>query len=409
MAIMNPFRALRPRPEHAQAVASVPYDVINTAEARALAGDNPHSFLRVIRSEIEFGGDVDPYSDAVYQRAAENLAKLVDGGVLTRDAGPALFIYRIEMGDHVQTGLFGAASLDEYENGLIKKHENTRPQKEDDRTRHMLALGVQPGPVILTYRAVPELSTRFDAECRGEALYDVNTETGVRHRIWRAEDAAGLSAAFEAVPCMYVADGHHRIASAARCRAQLREKNPRHSGEEPYNFVLAAVFPDDALRILPYNRIIKRLPLSAEALLEGLARAFEVVQDAGPVPERKGRFHLYLGGSWYGLLPKTGETLPDDPVEALDVRILHRKALEPLLGIGDERTDTNIDFVGGIRGTDELERLVDGGDAACAFSMFATSISELLDVADRNVIMAPKSTWFEPKLRSGLLIHPLDA
>ena len=407
MAILKPFKALRPQPEFAQEVAAAPYDVINTEEARTAAVGKPNSFLHVTRSEIDLPEGTDPYDPAVYQKAADNLAALRELNVLIQDQEPALYVYRIRMGEHVQTGIVGTASVDEYDAGTIKKHEKTRPAKENDRTRHMLALGAQPGPVFLTYREDPEITALADAATTGEPLYSVTAEPNVEHMLWRVAQPAPFEERFAKVPCLYIADGHHRIASASRARAELRRANPAHTGEEPYNFLLSVIFPHNQLQILPYNRIIKELPGTPADLLEGLKEQFRVQPGASPEAAERGTFRLYLEGQWHCLTPKPEIPLHEDPVAALDVSILHARVLAPLLGIGDERTDPNVDFVGGIRGTAELERLVNERRAACAFSLHATSIEDLLSVADAGAIMAPKSTWFEPKLRSGLLIHPI--
>lgn len=405
MAIVKPFKALRPRPEYASKVASVPYDVVNREEARTLAGENPYSFLRVIRSEIEFDDQTSPYAEQVYERARQNLNKLLTDSVLIQDQEPSFYIYQLQMDQHVQTGVVGCSSVDDYDSGRIKIHEKTRPDKEQDRIRHMITIGAHPGPVIIAYRNTSELHSLIEQGVSEKPLYEVTAEDGVVHRIWKTNQTAAFSQAFAAVPYTYVADGHHRTASASKCRIEMKKQNPEHRGDEPYNYFLSVLFPDNELQILPYNRIVKSSSIPDTEILDSLNEVFAVEKDASPRPDKKGETCMYLGGTWYKLSPKAGETLPSDPVEALDVNLLHKKALEPIFGIGDPRTDKNIDFIGGIRGTEELERLVDSGAARCAFSMYPVSIDELFQIADRNALMAPKCTWFEPKLRSGLLVH----
>lgn len=407
MATLRAFRGLRPKPELAAKVASVPYDVVNTEEARELAGNNPLSFLRVVRSEIEFPADTDPYGAEIYERAKRNLDALIKDGVLMRESEPSLYIYQLEMKGHVQTGVVGCCPVEEYRKDLIKKHEKTRPDKENDRTRHIRTIGAHAGPVFLTYKHQPQISSLVEQEIGSQdPLYSFTATDGVRHTLWKAANPGALSAAFAEVPCTYVADGHHRIASAARCASEMQAENPKHGGDEPYNFFLSVLFPDNELQILAYNRIIHSLgKLSAEDVLAKLREVYDVTPDADPVPPAKGHVSMFLDGTWYGLTPKTGGQLPSDPVEALEVSMLARKVLVPIFGIEDERTDKNVDFVGGIRGTQHLEKLVNSGAAECAFSLFPTSVKELMQIADSSQIMAPKSTWFEPKLRSGLIIH----
>lgn len=407
MATLKPFKGLRPKPELVEKVASVPYDVVNTEEARELAQGNPLSFLRVIRSEIEFPEGSDPYAEEVYQRAKQNFETLVKDGVLIVEAEPSLYIYQLDMNGHIQTGVLGCCSVEEYNANLIKKHEKTRPEKENDRTRHIKTIGAQSGPVFLTYKHQPQISSLVEQEIgSSEPLYDFTAADGVRHSIWKVENPEALVAAFAEVPCTYVADGHHRIASAARCAAQMKSENPKHDGSENYNFFLSVLFPDQELQILPYNRIIYSLgDLSAADVLSKLENSYDITSDAEPEPPAKGWVSMYLEGKWYGLKSKSGVPKTEDPVDSLEVSELAKKVLVPIFGIEDERTDKNVDFVGGIRGTKHLEQLVDSGKAVCAFSVFPTSIDELIAVSDADKIMAPKSTWFEPKLRSGLVIH----
>ncbi len=408
MAAVRPFRPLRPSSERAGAVSAVPYDVVSTAEARALAAGNPLSFLHVSRPEIDLSDGTDPHSEPVYERAAQNFRALTREAPLFADSDPALFLYRLRMDGREQTGVAGVSSLDEYDGDVIRKHERTRRDKEDDRTRHMLRLSAQTGPVFLTYRERPEIDAIVDEGRRATPLFDFTAPDGVAHTLWRlgAEPSASLAAAFTRVPLLYIADGHHRAASAARARQERRSGNPRHTGEEPYNFFLTVTFPAGQLRILPYNRVVLDLGGRSPAQFrDELARKFPLRSGASPSPARKGEVGVYLGGAWHALeLPP-----PSGPgaIAALDADRLQRAVLEPLLGIRDVRTDKRIDFVGGIRGTSALEKLVDSGKAAVAFSMFPVSLEELLAVSDAGEIMPPKSTWFEPKLRDGLLIHEI--
>ena len=410
MAVIHPFRALRPTKERANEVASVPYDVVNTEEARAMASDNPLSFLRVSRPEIDMAEGTDIHSAPVYAKAAENFQKLIEAAPLRMDDAPSLYLYRLRMGEHEQVGIAACCSVDEYDNDLIRKHERTRPDKEDDRTRHILSLRAQTGPVFLTYRAARRIDSLVAGACSStEPLYDFTAEDGVQHTIWRCDEANGaLAQAFRDVPLLYIADGHHRAASASRARAELREQNPEHTGEEEYNRFLAVVFPHDQVQILPYHRIVRDLNnLSPEDFLAAVGQKFRLTENAkAEGPGKAGHWHMYLGGKWYGLtLADESSVNRKDPVAALDVSVLQDNLLDPILGIKDVRTDKRIDFVGGSRGTAELERLVDEGKAAVAFALYATSLEDLLRVSDANGIMPPKSTWFEPKLRDGLLTH----
>ena len=408
MAVIRPFRALRPPAERAQAVASVPYDVVNTEEARALAGGNPLSFLHVSRPEIDLPEGTDLYSDAVYRKAVENFEKLIATCPLEKDAEPSLYLYRLIMGQHEQVGIVACCSIDEYDNDTIRKHERTRRDKEDDRTRHMLMLRAQTGPVFLTYRRRTEIDEQVAAAITGAPLYDITASDGIRHTIWRIADPENLVNSFTAVPLLYIADGHHRAASASRARAELRDQSFSHTGNEDYNYFLTVIFPDSQLQILAYNRVVKDLNgLSKQQFLDAIRRQFTINEHASPAPKERGNWSMYLDGKWYGLQLSPETTLPTGTVQTLDVSVLQDRLLDPVLGIKDVRTDKRIDFVGGLRGTKELERLVDEGKAAVAFSLFPTSIAELLMVSDANEIMPPKSTWFEPKLRDGLLIHSI--
>ena len=408
MAVIRPFRALRPPTERAQEVASVPYDVVNTDEARALANGNPLSFLHVSRPEIDLPDGTDIHSDAVYRKAVENFEKLIATCPLEKEAEPSLYIYRLIMGDHQQIGIVACCSIDEYDNDTIRKHERTRRDKEDDRTRHMIMLRAQTGPVFLTYRKRPDIDEQVSASMNASPLYDITAADGVRHTIWRLAETENLVSSFTAVPLLYIADGHHRAASASRARAELREQSFTHTGREDYNYFLTVIFPDSQVRILAYNRIVRDLNgLSKEEFLEAISRQFTVAENASPAPAQRGQWSMYLDGKWYGLELAPDTTQPSGVVESLDVSILQDRLLDPVLGIKDVRTDKRIDFVGGLRGTKELERLIDEGKAAVAFSLHPTTVDELLMVSDANQIMPPKSTWFEPKLRDGLLIHTI--
>jgi uncharacterized protein (DUF1015 family) len=408
VAVIRPFRALRPQPEQAKAVASVPYDVVNTDEARALAEGNPLSFLHVSRPEIDLPPGTDLYSDAVYNKAVDNFEKLTNTAPLEVEAEPSLYLYKLVMGDHEQVGIVGCCSIDEYDDNTIRKHERTRRDKEDDRTRHMLMLKAQTGPVFLTYRRREEIDKLVNEALATEPLFDLTAEDGIRHTIWKLANNDALVESFARVPLLYIADGHHRAASASRARAELKQQNSGHTGAEAYNYFLTVLFPDSQLQILAYNRIVKDLNgLSKEAVLDEVKRQFVISENASPAPQSRGQWSMYLDGKWYGLQLSPESTLPVGNVALLDVSVLQDRLLEPILGIQDIRTDKRIDFVGGLRGTKELERLVDEGKAAVAFSLFPTTIEELLMVSDAGEIMPPKSTWFEPKLRDGLLIHKI--
>lgn len=395
MSAIFPFAALRPAAETAARVAAVPYDVVNTEEARALAADNPLSFLHVSRPEIDLPPGTDPHGEPVYARAREAFAALTDAAPLVREDAPSYYVYRLHMGSHVQSGLVACFSIDEYDRDLIRKHEKTRPDKEDDRTRHMLAIGAQTGPVFLTYRASPAIDAVVARVEAGAPLFDFVAPDQVRHVVWRvpAAEHGAIESAMADVPVLYIADGHHRAASAARTRRALAE---RGAGE--WDRVLAVAFPDTQMQVLPYNRVVRDLNgHTVEAFLEALASRASV-QAGGPAsPAQRGQVAMRLNGTWY--------TLDFGASETLDVDVLEREVLTPLLGIADVRTDTRIEFVGGIRGTAELERIVDSGSHAVAFSMFPVSTDDLMHIADAGGIMPPKSTWFEPKLRDGLLSH----
>lgn len=408
MAVIRPFQALRPPVERADRVASVPYDVVNTNEARELAANDPLSFLHVSRPEIDLPDDVDPHSDQVYRKALENFQKLIEECPLETESAPSIYLYRLIMGDHEQIGVVACCSIDEYDQDLIRKHERTRRDKEDDRTHHMLVLRAQTGPVFLTYRANREIDTMMMETTMANAIFDFTAPDGIQHTVWRVPDPVRFVHAFREIPFLYIADGHHRAASAARARAELKQQSFGHTGDEEYNFFLAVMFPDDQLQILPYNRAVRDLNgLSSSEFLEALRKEFDVKENGKPEPASRGEWSMYLEGRWYTLHLPAGASAPQGIVDGLDVSILQDRLLDPILGIKDVRTDKRIEFIGGMRGSKELERLVNEGKAAVAFSLYPTTIEELLRVSDAGEIMPPKSTWFEPKLRDGLLIHKI--
>jgi len=408
--LIHPFRALRPEPERAAQVASVPYDTVNSEEARELAGGNADSFLHVTRPEIDLPPGTDPHADAVYAMAAANFAALQARGVLVREPEPCLYVYRQQMGAHVQTGVVACCRVDDYERNLIRKHEKTRQDKEDDRTRHVLTLNANAGPVFLLHKNDQTIQSLIDEGVKQEPLYDFTAVDGVRHTVWVVEDSGPYVEAYRKLKAAYVADGHHRSASAARAGAERRKANPNHTGNEEYNWFLSVLFPADELNILPYNRYVKDLNgLTPEQLINKIGAIALIEKDIDPQPRSTGCFGMYLDGEWYSItLP--AQSIPsaaDDPIGNLDYVLLYDRILSPMLGIGDIRTDKRIDFVGGIRGTTALERRVNQGGGV-AFAMHPVTIRQLTAVADAGEIMPPKSTWFEPKLRSGLLVHTLD-
>jgi uncharacterized protein (DUF1015 family) len=407
MATLVPFRALRPKPSAAARIAAVPYDVVSTDEARDLADGNPLSFLRVSRAEIELPPNTDPYADAVYRRASENFQKLRSSSLVVEDE-PSVYLYRLRMGHHEQTGLAACFSLDEYDRDIIKKHERTRRDKEDDRTRHMIALGAQTGPVFLTYRAEQAVDQMAAQAAAREPLFDFEAADGVRHTLWQiaGRERDALVGAFDRIAALYIADGHHRAASAARARAE-RESGagsaPLNDGAD-VNTMLAVAFPHNQVQVLSYNRIVKDLAgLSPQQFLATVRERFTLAP--GPaIPRRRGEIAMYLHGTWHTLHARVAPD-PANAIAALDVSVLQETLLAPVLKIADVRTDKRIDFVGGVRGAAELQRLVDTGKAAVAFSLYPVGVDELMAVSDAGAIMPPKSTWFEPKLRDGLLIH----
>jgi uncharacterized protein (DUF1015 family) len=398
------FQGLRPSTESVDKLVSLPYDVVSTEEARALAAGNPVSMLHVVRPEIDFPEGTDPYSDAVYAKAVENFRRLQQDGHFVREAGPCVYVYQQKMGEHTQQGIVALSHVDDYEKDLIKKHEKTRVAKENDRTRLTSEMSANSGPVFLTYNEVPELTRLMQEASAGTPLYDLVADDGIRHTVWKIEGGEAVMAAFANVPCTYVADGHHRAASAARVGKERRDANPGHTGEEDYNWFLTVLFPGNQLKILPYNRIVQTLNgLSPAECLERIGKVSPVSKVDSDTPEAVGDVRFYLEGSWYKI-----ELLADDaadPVSKLDVSMLQERILAPILGIDDPRTSDAIDFVGGIRGTQYLKEQVDSGKGAIAFSMYPVSIEQLMSIADAGQIMAPKSTWFEPKLRSGFFVH----
>lgn len=413
MAVLKAFRAYRPAAGYAEKVAALPYDVMNSDEARKSAFGNPYSFLHVDKAEIDLPKTVDLYDDRVYKKAAENLGKLISADVLWQDEKPSLYIYAQTRLGRVQTGLVGCTSVDDYLQNVIKKHELTRADKEADRIRHVDALDANTGPIFLTYRGVPAVSELLEAYKRAhEAVYDF-TADGVRQQVWVIDDAPTvdkLISQFAAVPALYIADGHHRAASAVKVAEMRRKAHPGYDGSEAFNFFLSVLFPAEELEILDYNRVVRDLGgLTNAEFLQRLEADFIVEKaPASPyAPPRRHTFGLYLAREWYALTLKDGRADEADPVRALDVSILQDLVIAPILGIDDPRRSDRIDFVGGIRGLSELERRVNAGEAA-AFAMFPTSLSELLAIADAGRIMPPKSTWFEPKLLSGLFIHMLS-
>jgi len=412
MAVVRPFRCVRPDVSTASLVAALPYDVYNRKEACEAVAGKPLSFLNIDRAETQFPEDVDTYDDKVYEKAAELLELRIADGTFVSDAKECYYIYQLTMDGRSQTGIVACSSIDDYQNGIVKKHENTREDKELDRIRHVDTTNAHTGPIFLAYRGNEALARLVEHVTAGTPLYDFVADDGVGHRVWRVGDdetIRQMEAAFLEIPATYIADGHHRAASAVKVGLRRRAENPDYTGDEEFNYFLSVLFPDDQLMIMPYNRVVTDLNgLGEEEFLAAVEEIFEVefVGDRAVAPDRKGTFGMYLGGGWYRLTAKP-ERMSDDPVDGLDVSVLQNDLLSPVLGIGDPRTDKRIDFIGGIRGLKELERRV-AADMMVAFSMYPTSIEELFRVADAGRLMPPKSTWFEPKLRSGLFIHKLS-
>lgn len=413
MHLIRPFTGLRPAHNRATDVAAPPYDVLSTDEARVRAAGKPWSFLHISKPEIDLPAGTNPYAAEVYAKAAENLRKMLAEGILARDAAPCFYAYRLIMGGHSQIGLVAAASVADYDTNRIRKHEFTRPDKEDDRVRQIDALNAQTGPVLLAYPSAPEVDEILALASTVEPDADVTAEDGIRHTIWVIRDSATLArltAAFDAMHAIYIADGHHRSAAASRVCAARKAANPQHSGEESYNFFLSVIFPHHQMKIMDYNRVVTDLNgLESDAFLKRIAEQFSVQASASRVkPAKPNEFGLYLPGQWYRLEIRTELIPQSDPVGRLDVSLLQNHLIAPVLDINDPRRDKRIDFVGGIRGLEELEKRVDSGEMAAAFALFATRMEDLMAVADAGEVMPPKSTWFEPKLADGLVSHVLD-
>jgi len=412
MAVIKPFKGIRPRADVAQNIAALPYDVYNREEAKAIVDKNPLSFLKIDRAETQFSDEVSTYDERVYQKAHEILEEMIAEGLFVQDKGECYYLYELTMKGKQQTGIVGVASIDDYDNNVIMKHENTRAEKELDRIKHVDTIDAQTGPIFLAYHRDEVLQEVIEDAKKEKAIYDFTSEDGITHRIWLIEDAINIQKiadAFASINSIYIADGHHRCASAVKVGKKRRAENPNYTGAEEYNYFLSVLFQDEELFIMDYNRVVKDLNgLSDEEYMNEVSEKFEVSQatDEAVSPDKKGRFGMYFRGKWYCLDIKE-EYLSDDPVKGLDVSVLQDNLLGPILGIVDPKVDVRIDFVGGIRGLSELERRVEG-DCEVAFSMYPTSIQELFDVADAGALMPPKSTWFEPKLRSGLFIHKLS-
>jgi len=409
--LVRPFRALRPAPARVAEVAAPPYDVLSSDEARVRAAGKPWSFLHVSKPEIDLPPGADPYSPAVYAQGAESFARMREAGVLVRDPAPAYYVYRFSVGELVQTGIAVTASIAAYDANRVRRHELTRPDKEDDRVRHMTALNAQTGPVLAAYPPAAALDALLAERARAGPETDVVADGGVRHSIWPVRDADAIrriGAAFDAMPAIYIADGHHRSAAAARVAAARRQRGA--GADASHEWFLVVAFPHHELRILDYNRVVRDLGgLSLDAFLGKLRASFEVsASEAAVRPARHGEVGLYAGGRWHRLAPRTGSPEPADPVARLDASLLTDRILAPVLGIGDLRTDKRVDFIGGGRGLSELEKRVDSGEMAAAFALYPTRLDDLMAVADAGAVMPPKSTWFEPKLADGLLAHVLD-
>ena len=413
MPKITPFQSVRPNPSLADRIAALPYDVYNREEACIEVKKEPLSFLKIDRAETQFDNSVDTYDDRVYEKARETLDEMIADGSFLMEEKPCFYVYELTMNGRSQTGIVACSSIDDYVNGTIRKHENTREEKEIDRINHVDRTNAQTGPIFLVYRSVEEINRIIRKEKEKTPVYDFTSPDGITHRAWVISDSnviEKMEQAFAAVPTTYIADGHHRCASAVKVGLKRRKEHPDYTGQEEFNHFLSVLFPDDQLYIMPYNRVVKDLAgMKKEEFLEAVRKAGFTVSYLGDTPfapEEKGTFGMYLNDGWYRLTADKSLVV-NDPVEGLDVSILQNNLLRPILKIADPRTDKRIDFVGGIRGLSELEKRV-AEDCTVAFSMYATSIQELLDVADAGLLMPPKSTWFEPKLRSGLFIHQLD-
>ncbi len=411
MPLIRPFAGLRPRAEHTEAVIAPPYDVLNSKEAKERAEGKPWSFLHISKPEIDLPAGTDPFAPEVYAKAKENLDTMLAENILASDDKAVYYVYELHMGEHRQTGLVAAASVPDYDTNRIRKHEFTRPDKEDDRVRQIDALSAQTGPVFLTYKHDADVQAVLDKVAEGKAAVDVTADDGIRHLLWLMEDDADIaliSERFDAMPSIYIADGHHRSAAASRVAATRKQANANHTGEEPYNYFLSVLFPDTQMKILDYNRVVADLNgLEPSDFLAKVAERFDLESSAVAVkPTQTGEYGMYLSGQWYKLNIHP-ENIPTDPVGRLDVSLLADSLIDPILGISDPRRDKRIDFVGGIRGLEGLEKRVDSGEMSVAFALFPTSMADLMSVADADEIMPPKSTWFEPKLADGLVSHQL--
>lgn len=412
MAVVKPFAAIRPHREKAEKIAALPYDVYDREEAKKIVAENPQSFLKIDRAETQLEDSVDMYDREVYQKAHDTLWEMVRDGSFLKEDKPCYYIYELTMNGRVQTGITACASIDDYESGVIKKHENTRAEKEVDRINHVDICNAQTGPIFLAYRSNAVINQIVEEVKQTEAVYDFVADDNIRHRVWVVSSENQMTAienTFAGIGEIYIADGHHRAASAVKVGLKRRKERPNYDGTEEFNYFLSVLFPDEQLMIMAYNRVVKDLNgMTEEEFFKRVSEIFEVsqIEEEEKEPKAKGRFSMYLGGTWYCCHMKP-EDIPDDPVESLDVSVLQNKLLAPVLGILDPKTEKRIDFVGGIRGIGELERRCKL-DCAVAFAMYPTSIEELFAVADAGLLMPPKSTWFEPKLRSGLFIHALD-
>jgi uncharacterized protein (DUF1015 family) len=412
MAVIRPFKALKPTKDNAPLVASVPYDVVNREEAKQKAGENKLSFLRVTRSEIDLDDKLNQYSEEVYKKAKETLEQFKKEKVLVQDSKPCFYLYRLLMSGRTQVGIVGTFSVDEYDGNIILKHEKTRKEKEDDRTNHIITTEAQTGPVFLTYKGVESINKIVDKVLETEPLFFFTSSDGIRHTIWQVLEEYNNTIMDELgkVWNLYIADGHHRVASASRAQKVKKESNPNHAGDEEYNYFIGVLFPAEQLHIMPYNRVVFNLNgNSKQEFLNKLSEKFVHDKTNAKEPTDRRNIGMYLDHQWYSLKPKDSViasiNLAKSVAETLDVSILQDFLLNPILGIDDPRTNKNIDFIGGIRGTEELEKLVNSGKAAVAFSLYPVSVNDLMDIADAGEIMPPKSTWFEPKLRDGLLVH----
>ena len=414
MSIIRPFKGYRPTQELCSKVAALPYDVMTSDEAREMVKDNPYSFLHIDKAEIDLPKDTDHYSDVVYQKAKDNLWNMVKDGIYIQDKKPVLYIYQLTMNGKSQTGLVACTSIDEYIENKIKKHELTRADKEEDRIRHVDTCNANTGPIFLTYKNKENIDKIINKAIEKEPIYDFTAEDGIKHTVWLIDNDEvinSLISEFKSIPALYIADGHHRNASAVKVGLKRRQENPSYTGDEEFNYYLSVIFPDNQLYIMDYNRVVKDLNgLSKDEFIAKVSEKFDVAEYNGNdcyKPSEKHTFGMYLDKKWYSLKAKDAIVDENDTVACLDVSILQKELLSPILGIGDPRTDKRIDFVGGIRGLKELEKRVDSGEMKVAFSMYPTTMEQLMNIADDNKIMPPKSTWFEPKLRSGIFVHEL--